>query len=69
MLGPMFWHARGLCPGMLEFVSGPCAAARADAHAYHALTRGLGLCAVACADAFARTYVLALPMPAACAMP
>ena len=36
-------------------------------HAYHALTRVLGLCAVACADAFARTCVLALHMPAACA--
>ena len=36
-------------------------------HAYHALTRVLGPCAVACADAFARTYVLALHMPAACA--
>ena len=42
---------------------------RACTHAYHALTRVLGLCAVACADAFARTDVLALHMPAACAMP
>ena len=36
-------------------------------HEYHALTRVLGPCAVACADAFARTYVLALHTPAACA--
>ena len=42
---------------------------RACTHAYHALTRVLGPCAVACADAFARTDVLALHMPAACAMP
>ena len=72
----MFWHARSFFRAVRRCV---CRCACYDlcsrshvhmhpcTHAYHALTRVLGPCAVACADAFARTYVLALHMPAACA--